>query len=104
MEKIRQALVNRLKEIGIDSNLIPGFIRLAADAMNGATIQDLEEVNSRLHFLGWDDLELDYHTLQLIIANLEYRGFSASEVGTDFWFERDFNPYSSAKAQAQKAI
>ncbi len=103
MEKIRKALLNRLLKIGIDPNLIPGFIRLTADALTGAHYQDLDEVNKRLHFLGWNDLELDYHTLQLIIANLEYGGFSASEAGTDFSIKRGSNPQSSAKAQAQLA-
>ncbi len=27
----------------------------------------LSQVNERLHFLGWNDIELDYHTHQLAI-------------------------------------
>ncbi len=32
------------------------------------------EVNDRLRMLGWDDFELDDHTLQLIIADFEAFG------------------------------
>ena len=39
----------------------------------------LSEVNDRLRMLGWDDLELDDHTLQLIIANFEVFGAIGQE-------------------------
>ena len=34
----------------------------------------LEEMNKRLHAIGWDSFELDDHTLQLITASLEAEG------------------------------
>ena len=41
----------------------------------------LSDVNERLHFLGWEDVELDYHTLQLAIASFE-SDQSQQEVGS----------------------
>ena len=32
---------------------------------------NLREVNRRLRLVGWNDFELDDHTLQLVIASLE---------------------------------
>ncbi len=31
----------------------------------------LTQLNHRLHHLGWDDFDLDYHTMQLAIACIE---------------------------------
>ena len=35
------------------------------------TSVSLSDVNARLHLLGWEDVELDYPTLQLAIASYE---------------------------------
>ena len=32
-------------------------------------------MNRRLNYLGWYDVELDYHTLQLAVARFEEEGF-----------------------------
>ena len=39
----------------------------------------LQEMNRRLHVIGWDSFEMDYHTLQLITASLEAEGLTGSE-------------------------
>jgi hypothetical protein len=41
------------------------------------------QVNEQLHFLGWDDVELDYHTLQLAIACFEAEGLEDTENSFD---------------------
>jgi hypothetical protein len=40
---------------------------------------NLLHVNKRLHSLGWDGFELDYHTLQLAIACFEAEGLKTLE-------------------------
>jgi len=40
---------------------------------------NLLQVNKRLHLLGWDSFELDYHTLQLAIAYFEAEGLKGVE-------------------------
>ena len=38
------------------------------------------QINKRLQFLGWNDFELDYHTLQLAIACFEAEGLKSLEI------------------------
>ena len=42
--------------------------------------RDLPEMNRQLHLLGWDAIELDYHTMQLIIACFEAEGWCTQEI------------------------
>jgi hypothetical protein len=74
MSQLTEIVTKRLEEKGIHPDIIPGFVR---DFFNAISINpecSLQELNSRLHFLGWDDFELDEHTLQLVIAGFEARG------------------------------
>jgi len=69
-----EALTQRLKAKGVAPSIMPCFIRSVANAISEKQDLDIEEVNRRLHSLWWDTIELDYHTLQLIIAGLEDKG------------------------------
>ena len=71
MNHIREALFHRLTKKGIYPELIPGFIKVTCHAIHGSSSINVEEANERLHFLGWHDFDLDYHTLQLLIAGFE---------------------------------
>ena len=68
---IEKTLINELKGKGIGNNIIPRFIKDLAYSFQIDPSVSLSEVNERLHFLGWEDVELDYHTLQLAIASFE---------------------------------
>ena len=68
---IEETLINELKGKGIENNIIPRFIKDLAYSFQIDTSVSLSDVNDRLHFLGWEDIELDYHTLQLAIASFE---------------------------------
>jgi len=68
---IKEALANELKGRGIHNEVIPRFIKDIAYTFQSDPAVSLADVNERLHFLGWKDVELDYHTLQLAIASLE---------------------------------
>ena len=71
MNQIAEILIQRLENKGLAPIAIPGFIRDVAYTMSNDPHPNLTEMNRRLHLLGWDRVELDYHTLQLIIANSE---------------------------------
>ena len=58
-------LLQRLQEMGIEPNLIPGFMKDLANALFYNPDTNFTQVNERLHSLGWDDVELDYHTFEL---------------------------------------
>ena len=57
------------------------------------TVMNLLQVNQRLHLLGWDSFELDYHTLQLAIACFEAEGLKGLENKPACWFENNFKPH-----------
>ena len=68
---IDKTLINELEGKGIEKNIIPRFIKDLAYSFQIDPSVSLSDVNDRLHFLGWEDIELDYHTLQLAIASFE---------------------------------
>ena len=78
VDRIKEVLLQRLERKGVKSDLIPGLIKNVAHAIEYVSSTDLEEVNERLHLLGWDDFHLDDHTMQLIIAGLEAGGLSGT--------------------------
>lgn len=86
MNQIKEVLLQRLEKSGLESGQIPGLIKDIANAILSTTYVNLEEVNKRLRFLGWDNFQLDEHTLQLVIAHLEVSdstGSSAEELPPD---------------------
>jgi hypothetical protein len=64
---IEKTLINELKGKGIEYKIIPRFIKDLAYSFQIDPSVSLSDVNDRLHFLGWEDVELDYHTLQLAL-------------------------------------
>lgn len=76
----RQLLIQRLKQKGIGPRIIPGLIRELGNLDFVDPPTNLFQVNKRLRYLGWDDIEMDYHTLQLAIACLEAACFEPDAV------------------------
>jgi len=71
----KQVLMRRLEMKGLGKSTIPGFIcSLKSCLLDNPDMNHLQ-ANERLQFLGWDDFDLDYHTLQLAIASFEAEGF-----------------------------
>jgi hypothetical protein len=68
MGRITDVLIYRLKNKGFEPVAIPRFIRDVVHAVLINQRTGLPEMNRRLGLLGWDPIELDDHTLQLIIA------------------------------------
>jgi len=68
---IMQIFLQRLKKIGVEPNLISGFMKALAVFFYLNPNMSLSQVNERLHYLGWNDIELDYHTYQLAIECLD---------------------------------
>lgn len=75
---INQILIQRLEKKGIDGNKIPGFLRDLANFDHGDPSVDLFYINKRMRYLGWNDLKIDYHTLQLAIAFFEAERLNSS--------------------------
>ena len=71
MEPLLRTLIHRLLRKGIEISTIPAYIRDVANAITVTCSSDLEDLNRRLHVLGWNDVVLDDYTLELIMAIFE---------------------------------
>jgi hypothetical protein len=92
MKQIKEILFRRLEKNGVDFNFMPGFIRSLVNSCSNDPEMNLSQINRQLHYLGWNGIELDYHTLQLAIACLEDEGLENMENKPVRWFERNFSP------------
>lgn len=92
MSILDKKLMAKLHESGVDAELIPGFIRSLAAAFLVNPDMPPCQANKRLKYLGWDDVEIDYHTLQLAINSLEVKGLSRLEYKSAPWYVNRYNP------------
>ncbi|MFC1489102.1 hypothetical protein ACFL6B_04555 [Thermodesulfobacteriota bacterium] len=90
MSQLREVLINRLKNRGMELGMIPGFIRILTNSFTSIPHLNLVQANRQLRYMGWDDFELDYFTFQLIIECLEASGLKKSEYVSARWFENNF--------------
>ncbi|MCK5600796.1 hypothetical protein KAR91_02945 [Candidatus Pacearchaeota archaeon] len=90
MSQLKEILINRLKNKGMELSMIPGFIRSLTNSFAYYPHVNLLEVNNRLRYMGWDDFELDYFTFQLAIECLEGFRWKRSEYKPAKWFENNF--------------
>jgi len=71
MNDLNRILIERLEQKGLRTDEIDGFVKCVAVTISGDDNIGIREINRRLGSLGWDTIDLDYHTLQLIIASIE---------------------------------
>ncbi len=71
MELILEVLNHRLTEKGIASHLIPAFFRDFSHSLSAASTMNSEQVGVGMERLGWDELELDNRTFELMVYALE---------------------------------
>ena len=67
----RQVLMRRLEMKGMEQSAIPGFVWSLKSCLVDNPDMNHFQTNKRMQLLGWNDFDLDYHTLQLAIACLE---------------------------------
>ena len=96
MSRIKAILFQRLEDLGMDHALIPGFIRSLANSVDAAPHSNVYQVNERLRYMGWDNVQLDYHTFQLAVTCLESDGLKTLEYKPAQWFESHFSPMKAA--------
>ena len=98
MDHIIRILVDRLVGKGIEPGTIPAYIRNLFNIISTDTNLSLHELNRRMEELGWDDFELDDHTLQLIKAIFETDGQCSIGQGRLFHLEGILKPNKIAGA------
>jgi hypothetical protein len=73
MHDIKTFLEQHLEKMGLSQNMIPGFLKNISNFFMDHREMDLSEINEKLQYVGWDDIEMDYHTLELARAWYEIR-------------------------------
>jgi len=71
MKQLMRALMIRLAGKGMEVTSIPAYVRTVANSLIAHPTLSLEELNEHLRLLGWESVELDDYTLQLILAIFE---------------------------------
>ncbi len=71
MKRLIKALIELLVSKGMELTSIPAFIRNLANTLAADPHLTLEELNRQIHALGWHNFDLDFYTLQLILATFE---------------------------------
>jgi hypothetical protein len=77
ISKNKHSLMNRLEEMGMGRSTMLGFILSLKSCLLDNPNINHQQATQRLHFLGWDDFELDYHTFQLAMVCLEEECFES---------------------------
>ena len=89
---IKEQLLARLQQKGVDPDLIPGLLRLLANSIFVQPYTNRSQVSQHLRFLGWDDFDLDEHTFQLITTCFEDENLDSLKPMPASWFSARFSP------------
>ena len=71
MEDLKLLLIDRLKSKGMEPSLIPAFLKALTSLISSDPGMASTQVNQKLHSLGWNEVTIDYHCLQIALACLE---------------------------------
>lgn len=71
MVDLKLLLIDRLKSKGLEPLLIPAYLKALTRIIKSKPGIELPQVNHKLHSLGWNEVAIDYHCLQIAIACLE---------------------------------
>ena len=74
MDLVRHALYQNLEKKGMPQGMIPGFLRSLLNYVLTDPHMDHLEINHRLQIMGWNEIELDYHTFELAKTWMEAEG------------------------------
>ncbi|WP_153307427.1 hypothetical protein [Desulfospira joergensenii] len=88
-----QKLIHKLMENGVEASLIPGFIRSLANAFLINPDMSHTQANKRLQYLGWPDIEIDYHTFQLAVTSFETKGLNQLMYKSAPWYLSSFRAH-----------
>ena len=68
---IEKILIQHLEKKGIGQKIFPRFIKDLISSHFDDPHTSLIQISSHMNLLGWDNINLDYHTLQLAMAYVE---------------------------------
>jgi len=68
MEDLKLLLIDRLKSMGMDPSLIPAFFKALTNVISSEPSIEPAQATQKFHSLGWNEVVIDYHCLQIAIA------------------------------------
>ena len=71
MEDLKLLLIDRLKSKGMDPSLIPAFLKALTNLISSEPSIEPSQAIQKLQSLGWNEVAIDYHSLQIAIACIE---------------------------------
>jgi hypothetical protein len=71
MDDFKQILSQRLIKGGADPSSLDSILKALSKMLSADPGLDPVAANERLRYLGWHEVEVDYHTLQLALACFE---------------------------------
>jgi hypothetical protein len=79
MDDLRQILTDRLIKCGAEPSSLEGVLKALSKLISADPNIDPAAANARMSYLGWQEVHLDYHILQLALAcfELEHLGGGA---------------------------
>jgi hypothetical protein len=75
MDDVNQVLIDRLVRKGAEASLVESLLKALSKILAEDPNIDPVAANQRLHYLGWPEVQVDYHTLQLALACFESRSW-----------------------------
>jgi hypothetical protein len=71
MQNFKQILLERLIKSGADPSSVNSILKALSKLLSSDPDIDPSAANERLRYLGWHEVEVDYHILQLALACFE---------------------------------
>ncbi len=87
---LKEMLIQRLKNMGVETCLIPALLKQMVSVFFSQPHMTRAAINQRLAFLGWRDVEIDEHTYQLAIACFEAENIDSVKSLPAKWFTMCF--------------
>ena len=76
MAEVVKVLIERLVGMGMKKEAIPAYVRDLSNTIAALNDANLDELNRKMELLGWNEVHLDDHTLQLILVSLDECGMN----------------------------
>jgi hypothetical protein len=80
MEDLKLLLIDRLKSKGIDPALIPAFLKALTSLIASEPGIEPAQATQKMHALGWNEVSINYHSLEIAKAFLEKETLRCIEV------------------------
>jgi hypothetical protein len=71
MNKLRQILIDHLRDQGMTDDHIASYLKALKELVDSEPGIETDKLNQKLHSLGWNEVSINYHFLQIALACFE---------------------------------